>query len=144
MSLEACVTTHLYRLLSFFFPSPLTDKNMKVLLRLCSQPTVLNWHFLINILHIEFHNTAPNRTAVTDSPCRYTDIQWIYSSIGVVKGQAGGDRRTNNYKMDNKSNSSSKTYGCRHPHSNDLGIFFRFGRTFAEVFTFGRASAHEV
>ena len=42
------------------------------------------------------------------------------------------------------SNSSSKTRGAAAPpHSNYLGVFPRFRRTFAKVITFGEASAHE-
>ena len=41
------------------------------------------------------------------------------------------------------SNSSSKTCGAAALHSNYLDVFLRFRRTFAEVITFGGASAHE-
>ena len=42
------------------------------------------------------------------------------------------------------SNSSKKTHGAAAPpHSNYLGVFLRFRRAFAEVITFGEASAHE-
>ena len=34
-------------------------------------------------------------------------------------------------------------WGCRPPHSNYLGIFVRFIRTFTEIITFGKASGHE-
>ena len=33
--------------------------------------------------------------------------------------------------------------GLPPPHSNYLGVFLKFRRTFAEVITFGEATAHE-
>ena len=36
-----------------------------------------------------------------------------------------------------------KLVGLLPPHSNYLGVFFRFRRTFAEVITFGETSGHE-
>ena len=41
------------------------------------------------------------------------------------------------------SNSSLKTRGAAAPTLELLGVFVRFRRTFAEVITFGGASAHE-
>ena len=42
------------------------------------------------------------------------------------------------------SNSSfNNSWGCRPLHSNYLGVFHRYKRTFAEVITFGEGSAHE-
>ena len=43
------------------------------------------------------------------------------------------------YKLFELKNS----WGCCPPHSNYLGVFCRFRRTFAEVFTFGEAIAYE-
>ena len=46
-------------------------------------------------------------------------------------------------KKGKTSNSSSKTCGAAAPTLELLGDYVRFRRTFAEVITFGEASAHE-
>ena len=62
------------------------------------------------------------------------------SSMKKVANQTGSK---NKRLIKNKYFEFKNSWGCLPPHSNYMGAFIRFRRTFAEVITFGEASLRE-
>ena len=67
-------------------------------------------------------------------------------AVGERNGQENGGSRTKGKTMSKRKKQVIRvknSWGCRPPHSNYLGVFLSFKRTFAEVITPSEASTHE-